>query len=369
LELPPPPDEHDEPNVRVRSAGAEPEAHARVASVRLFVARAVAADPGFRLDASNAAAVAAVCRRLDGLPLALELAAARVRALGPQTLAERLDDRFRVLRSDRRDVPDRQRTLHAAIAWSWEPLGPAERAVLRRLAVHVGGCTLEAAEQTCAGGDVAEADVMDVIVRLVDRSLVLTADDPGGVRYRLLESVAAFALARLAEAGESDAVRARRDDYYARVAECADAYRAGHSRIRWLARLDAEAANLRAALESAVRRRDARLALRLTASLAWYWIERGRVVHAGRSLGAALADAAAVHHLDGLAAARVLGDGAAIASALEGLAGARLLAGRADQAARLLGAAATVRAAAPSGEAAGDRPVTGDRPAPRRRPH
>ncbi|MFD0902454.1 ATP-binding protein [Actinomadura sediminis] len=319
---------------------------ADVPAVRLFVARAAAADPGFALDASNAAAVAAVCRRLDGLPLALELAAARVRALGPATLAARLDDRFRVLRSQRRDVPPRQRTLHAAIDWSWEPLAPAERAVLRRLAVHAGGCTLEAAEETCAGGDVDRAEVMDVIVRLVDRSLVQLADDPGGVRYRLLESVAAYALDRLADAGETAAVQDRHDDYYARVAECADAYRTGPARLRWLARLDAEAANLRRALESAARRGDARLALRLTSSLAWYWIERGRTGHAGRSLGAALAAAARPHHLDGLAAARVLGDAPAIASALDGLAGAELLAGRDDRAARLLGAAAAVREAA-----------------------
>ncbi|MEV5828679.1 BTAD domain-containing putative transcriptional regulator [Spirillospora sp. NPDC052242] len=319
---------------------------AEVPAVRLFVARAAAADPGFVLDASNAAAVAAVCRRLDGLPLALELAAARVRALGPATLAARLDDRFRVLRSERRDVPPRQRTLHAAIAWSWEPLAPAERAVLRRLAVHAGGCTLEAAEETCAGGDVDRAEIMDVIVRLVDRSLVLPADGPGGVRYRLLESVAAYALDRLADAGETGDVQERHDDYYARVAECADASRTGHARLRWLARLDAEAANLRRALESAVSRRDARLALRLTSSLAWYWIERGRAGHAGRALGAALAAAARPHHLDGLAAARALGDAAAAASALDGLAGAELLAGRDDRAARLLGAAAAVRAAA-----------------------
>ncbi|WP_199748088.1 AfsR/SARP family transcriptional regulator [Actinomadura sp. WAC 06369] len=325
-----------------------PRELAEVPAVRLFVARAAAADPGFALDASNAAAVAAVCRRLDGLPLALELAAARVRALGPATLAARLDDRFRVLRSDRRDVPPRQRTLHAAIAWSWEPLPPAERAVLRRLAVHTGGCTLEAAEETCAGGDVDRAEILDVVVRLVDRSLVLPADDPGGVRYRLLESVAAYALDRLADAGETGDVQGRHDEYYARVAECADAYRAGPARLRWLARLDAEAANLRRALESAVGRRDAHLALRLTASLAWYWIERGRAGHAGRALGAALAAAARPHHLGGLAAARALGDAPAVASALDGLAGAELLAGRDDRAARLLGAAAAVRAADPA---------------------
>ncbi|TDD36616.1 AfsR/SARP family transcriptional regulator [Actinomadura sp. KC06] len=328
----------------------DPAALAEAASVRLFTARAAAAAPGFALGPGNAAAVADICRRLDGLPLALELAAARVRALGAETLAARLDDRFRLLRSQRRDAPWRQRTLRAAMEWSWEPLGEAERAVLRRLALHPGGCTLEAAEKTCSGDGVDAAEIMDVMVGLVDRSLVMAADGPGGVRYRLLESVAAYALERLDEAGEHDRAERRRDAYYTVLAECAAEYRTGPARLRWLARLDADAANLRRVLESAGRRGDDALALRLTAALAWYWIERGRAGHARLSLGADLAAAATAQHLSALAAARDAGDAPGIAAALEGLAGAQVLAGRGDHAARLLGAAATVRPAAPVGD-------------------
>ncbi|MFI0367358.1 ATP-binding protein [Actinomadura sp. 1N219] len=321
----------------------DPTTLAETASVRLFTTRAAAAAPGFALGRANAAAVAAICRRLDGMPLALELAAARVRALGAGTLAARLDDRFRLLRSQRRDAPWRQRTLRAAIDWSWEPLDHAERAVLRRLSAHPGGCTLEAAEQTCSGGGVDAADVMDVIVRLVDGSLVMAADGPGGVRYRLLESVAAYAQERLHEAGEHDGTERRRDEYYLLLAECAEAYRTGPARLHWLARLDAETANLRRSLESAGQRRDTKLALRLTAALAWYWIERGRAGHARLWLGEGLAESATAQHLDGLTAARRTGDAAATAAALEGLAGAQVLAGQGDRAARLLGAAAAVR--------------------------
>ncbi|XVQ15431.1 BTAD domain-containing putative transcriptional regulator [Spirillospora sp. CA-255316] len=292
--LEPPPDgeigEHD------------PEALRRAASVRLFEARASAAAPGFALDRGNAADVAAICRRLDGIPLALELAAARVRALGTAQLAARLDDRFRLLGSGRRGLPERQRTLRAAIDWSWEPLDGTERAVLRRLAVHAAACTLDAAEEICSGDGVEQAEVVDAVARLVDRSLVVVADGPDGPRYRLLESVAAYALERLGEAGERERVQHRHDEYYTLVAECAEVFREGHARRRWLARLDADTANLRAAMESATRRGQDELARRLTRALAWYWIERGRTGEAGRSLWAALTESADAHRLDGLAA-------------------------------------------------------------------
>ncbi|MFI0357921.1 BTAD domain-containing putative transcriptional regulator [Actinomadura sp. 9N407] len=256
-------------------------------SVRLFTARAAAVAPGFTLDpgdSGDADAVAAICRRLDGIPLALELAAARVRALGVRPLADRLDDRFALLKSGRRGSPARQRTLRAMMDWSWEPLAAPERAVLRRLAVHAGGCTLEAAEETCAGDDVARSEIADVIARLVDRSLVTMV----GGRYRLLESVAAYCLERLREAGEDTRVQELHDIYYTRVAECAEAYRQAHARIRWLGRLDAETPNLRGALEGATRRGDTALARRLTSTLAWYWIERGREDEARRALGTVL---------------------------------------------------------------------------------
>src|SRR5581483_4155427 len=136
-------------------------------AVQLFVARVAAAVPGFALDAGNARVVAAICRRLDGLPLALELAAARVRALGVHALADRLDDRFRLLTTGKRDAPARQRTLRAMIDWSWELAAEPERVVLRRLAVHADGCTLTAAEQTCAGEDMDRADIAGLLGRLV----------------------------------------------------------------------------------------------------------------------------------------------------------------------------------------------------------
>ncbi|WP_018658356.1 BTAD domain-containing putative transcriptional regulator [Actinomadura flavalba] len=215
----------------------------------LFRERAAAAAPGFDAEPG---VVALICRRLDGLPLALELAASRVRGLSAEDLAARLDDRFALLSAGRRDAPARQRTLRAVLDWSWEPLPEPERAALRRLAVHAGGCTLDAAERV--GGATA-----DVLARLVDRSLVVHADG----RYRLLESVAAYALERLREAGEEDATRARHRAYYADLAAQADRGLRGPGQGRWLRRLDAEAGNL--------------AALRDVEPLCWYWFLRGRV--------------------------------------------------------------------------------------------
>ena len=160
--------------------------------------RAGAAAPGFRLDEGNAQAVAGLCRRLDGIPLALELAATRVRALGVHELLARLDDRFRLLVTGPRDAPPRQQTLWAVIDWSWELLTEPERLVLRRLAVAADGCSLPAAEAICAEDGL---DVLGLLARLVDRSLVVVADGPDGPRYRLLESVAAYGLQRLEQAG------------------------------------------------------------------------------------------------------------------------------------------------------------------------
>ncbi|WP_051109065.1 BTAD domain-containing putative transcriptional regulator [Actinomadura flavalba] len=264
------------------------------AAARLFAARASAAAPGFEPDEAGRAAVAVICRRLDGLPLALELAATRVRALGVHRLAERLDDRFRLLAAGHRDAPARQRTLRAVIDWSWEPLGAPERAVLRRLAVHPGGCSLEAAEAVC-GDDVP--DVFDVLARLVDRSLVVAVQDACGVRYRLLESVAAYCAERLTEAGEDAAVRRRRDAYYRDLAEEAEPHLTGPRQQWWLDVLDAEDVNVRAALDHATRGGDAATALRLANALTWYWFLRGRRREAHRALSAALA-------LDGPAAPR-----------------------------------------------------------------
>ncbi|MGN9837673.1 ATP-binding protein [Nonomuraea sp. H19] len=257
-------------------------------AVRLFVTRAAATAPGFALDAGNAEAIEAICRRLDGIPLALELAAAKVRTLGVHELENRLDDRFRLLAGRQRDVPARQRTLRAVIDWSWSLLTEPERVLLRRLAVHVGGCTLESVERACAGDGVAAADLADLLGRLVDRSLVVMADDGGTPRYRLLESIAAYCLERLGEAGELDLVRRRHRDHYTGLAERAEPRLRGHDQRLWLRRLDAEAANLRAALDGAIHDGAGDAAIRLANSLAWYWVLTGRLGEGRCALTAAL---------------------------------------------------------------------------------
>ncbi|WP_116246777.1 BTAD domain-containing putative transcriptional regulator [Nocardiopsis sp. FIRDI 009] len=259
---------------------------ARSGAVRLFTARARDAVPAFTLDARTASAVAVVCRRLDGIPLALELAATRLRHMGVDELAARLDDRFALLGMGRRDAPARQRTLRATIDWSWEPLPPVERRVLARLAVFADGCDLAAAEAVCAD---AEGAVLDTVGALADRSLVVVADRPDGTRYHLLESVAAYALDRLEEAGETRRSRLRHALHFADVAERADAALRGSAQRSWLERLDREAANLRAALDTAVREADADLALRLADALCWYRYLRGRTGESRRALDRALA--------------------------------------------------------------------------------
>jgi predicted ATPase/DNA-binding SARP family transcriptional activator len=254
-------------------------------AVQLFAMRAGAAAPGFRLDEDNAQAVAGLCRRLDGIPLALELAATRVRALGVHALLARLDDRFRLLVTGPRDAPPRQQTLWAVIDWSWELLTDPERLVLRRLAVAADGCSLPAAEAICAEDGL---DVLGLLARLVDRSLVVMADGPDGPRYRLLESVAAYGLQRLEQAGESGRLRVRHRRYYTNFAERAAPRLRRHDQRSWLRRLDAEAANLRSALDFALNDHDDD-ALRMVNALAWYWFLRGRLTEARRALEQALA--------------------------------------------------------------------------------
>ncbi|MFE4617191.1 BTAD domain-containing putative transcriptional regulator [Streptomyces sp. NPDC056747] len=272
-------------------------------AARLFTERAVAAAPDFASGSDGADedeaehesedelgevkdAVAEICRRLDGLPLALELAATRVRALGVRELAARLGDRFRVLASGQRGLPARQQTLRAVIDWSWDLLAPPEQAVLRRLAVPVGGCTLDAAETVCADDGIDRDEVVDLVGRLVDRSLVSTTRTADGPRYRLLESVAAYARERLHEAGEAGAVTARHADYYRRFAESAEPHLRGAGQRRRLARLDAESANIRAALDHGLRTAEARGTARLAAALCPWWLLRGRLHEARRTLAA-----------------------------------------------------------------------------------
>jgi predicted ATPase/DNA-binding SARP family transcriptional activator len=263
--------------------GAQPSAQA-VASygaVRLFAERAAATAPDFRVAADNVDDVLAVCRRLDGLPLALELAAARVRALGMRELAKRIEDRFTLLTTGPRSAPPRQRTLRAAIDWSWELLDTTERAVLRRLAVHGDSWTLEAAEAVAAADPVRRGDIVDVLARLVDRSLVVMRDGPDGPRYRMLESVLVYSLDRLREAGEDHETHERFTRHYLSLAEQAARESSPGERERWLRRLDAEVHHLRGAMEWALHVHDTDIADRLVEALAGYRSLRGLTAEAG----------------------------------------------------------------------------------------
>lgn len=253
------------------------EALRKYSAVRLFVARAAAAAPGFVLNADNASAVAAISRRLDGIPLALELAATRVRVLGVRQLAARMDERFDVLVAGQRGAPSRQQTLRAMIDWSWEQLDDLEKVVLRRLSVHADGVGLTAAERICADDELPVGRIVDLLARLVDRSLVLMVENEAGPRYRMLESVTLYGQQRLAEAGEADRVRDRRNDYFTELAEHARLRLRGAGQRRWLAVLAVEYANLRAAVVDSAQRQRADIALRLVDALSWYWYLRGRI--------------------------------------------------------------------------------------------
>ncbi|MER5830726.1 BTAD domain-containing putative transcriptional regulator [Streptomyces sp. NPDC002130] len=257
-------------------------------AVRLFVDRTRATDPDFVLDATTAPLVADVCRRLDGIPLALELAATRVRSLGIRELHDRLDDRFKVLNSGYRDAPSRHRTLQATLDWSWGLLDDRERTVLRRLSVFGEGCGLRAAEDVCSGGGVSSADVLDTLSLLVERSLAVRTEGPQGPRYRLLESVAVYARDKLAESGEHAETAARHLRHCVRLAERARPHLHEREQSRWFQYLDLEAANVQRALAEADRSGAAQEALRLVNSLTWYWYVRGRLGEARRALATAL---------------------------------------------------------------------------------
>ncbi|WP_432148286.1 BTAD domain-containing putative transcriptional regulator [Streptomyces sp. bgisy029] len=252
-------------------------------ALRLLAERGAAARTGFRTDAdeATAAACAEICRRLDGLPLAIELAAARLRMLTPRQIADRLDDRFRLLTNGSRTVLPRQQTLRAVVDWSWDLLDAAERAVLRRLSVFAGGCSLAAAEEVCAlpagpdGPAVERLDVAALLGSLVDKSLVVAAPGEGGeMRYRLLETVGEYAAERLAEAGERDAVERRHLVHFRELARTTGPTMRGSGQRAAIAAIQREYENLRTAHRHAVAARDEHEALCLVLSLSWYWMLR-----------------------------------------------------------------------------------------------
>jgi predicted ATPase len=256
------------------------EALVKTDTLQLFAARARAVDPGFELDAANAPAVARVCTRLDGLPLAIELAAARAKLLAPAEILDRLEREPNLLPSGPRDAPARQRTLAATIHWSYDLLGPDERLAFARLGVFSGGCTLDAAENVC---DIE----LDALSSLVDNNLLRRRDS----RFAMLETVRHFAVERLEEAGADD-LRRRHAEWLTELAESAQAANLrGEDPVPWLDRLEAEHDNFRAALAWAIGA-DVELALRLASALRIFWEVRGHFAEGARWLDEALARAA-----------------------------------------------------------------------------
>lgn len=259
-----------------RPAG--PDELLRYEAVRLFVERAAAVAPAFSLSEETATGVARICFRLDGLPLALELAAARIDALAPDALAERLDDRFRLLRTGSRTAPTRQQTLEATLQWSHDLLAPPEATLFRRLAVFAGGFELDAVEEVCSGDGLERAEIADALARLAEKSLVVVEHRGGARRYRLLETIRAYSEARLVEAAERDAVARRHAGWLTALVERQDSHLSG---------LEPEQGNLRAALETLLEQ-DPDEALRLCARVWPFWLRRIELSEARRWLVEAL---------------------------------------------------------------------------------
>jgi predicted ATPase/class 3 adenylate cyclase len=250
-------------SLAIPGAGASLDDVVRADAVRLFVDRAQAVKDDFVLSNTNAAAVIQVCERLDGVPLAIELAAARVTAMNPAELARRLDRRFEVLAGGRRRAVERHQTLRAAIDWSYDLLSEPERRLLARLAVFAGGCTLEAAEAVCSDDPIAAHEVFELLASLVARSLVVADDTGPETRYRLLETIRQYGEERLAEAGDTDRLRRRHAEYFIEFVRVVRGHVFGPAQIEWAARLAREHDNLLTAMAFALDIHDGDLAFGL----------------------------------------------------------------------------------------------------------
>ena len=268
------------PSLSLPDAKAVPRAEGltRYAAVRLFVDRASAVNSHFNLDDANAAAIVSICRQLDGIPLALELAAARIRSMSVEELERRIDKRFNILTGGSRTALPRQQTLLALIDWSYDLLAPAERTVLARLAIFVGGWTLQAAEHVCAFEDVSEEDVLDLLASLVDKSLVVAEERSRATRYRMLGTMREYARERLRATRDEDAVTLRHVAHYLTLVEEAEPHLVGPRQGEWFEQLDFERENILAAHAACDRQEDgAMMGLRLVHATKRYWVSRGQL--------------------------------------------------------------------------------------------
>jgi len=262
---------------------------AKYEAVRLFVERAGSSKPGFTMDTANASAIAQACYRLDGIPLALELAAARVGTLTVTQIVERLDARFGLLTGGARTALPRHQTLRATMDWSHDLLSSKEQALFRRLAVFAGGFTLEAAEAVGAGDQVPGDDVLELLAQLLAKSLLVAAGTDREVRYGMLETVRQYSQERLDASTDAAAAQERHQRYYVEFAEAAEPHLEGPEQLVWLDRIETEHDNLRAALAWGAGHGDAEPMLRLCAALWWFWYVRGYHSEGRRWLGDALA--------------------------------------------------------------------------------
>jgi predicted ATPase/class 3 adenylate cyclase len=253
------------------------------AAVQLFIDRALAVKSSFHVNNFNAPAVASICRHLDGIPLAIELAAARVRSMSVDEVNRRLDQRFRLLTDGSRTALPRQQTLRSLIDWSYDLLNDGEKALLRGVSVFLGGWTLEGAQEVCVGAGVHEDAVLDLLTSLVDKNLVVAEERNGATRYRLLETVRQYAADRLLESGEAGQLRDRHLAYFLAVAEQAAPQLRGPDQQAWLDRLETEHDNFRSALTwSSAAAGDGAGGLRLAGALSWFWLVHG---HFGEGRG------------------------------------------------------------------------------------
>ena len=263
----------------------------------LFAQRARAAGSAFDLTPASVRAVAEICRRLDGLPLAIELAAAKAKLLPPSALLQRLEQRLPLLTDGAADLPERQRTMRTAIAWSYDLLGSAEQAAFRHLAVCVGGCTLEAA-QAVIGGDGSSNALLERLATLVDHSLIGVREDARGEpRISQLEVIREYALERLTEVGDLDQARARHAEHCLHLAEAASAHLIGSpDQAAWLLRLEQERGNMLAALEWAREKGAHQIGMRLVAALGPFWYFRGYLTEGRRWIETFLAATESTEH-------------------------------------------------------------------------
>ncbi|HEY8800136.1 MAG TPA: hypothetical protein VIM20_06005, partial [Candidatus Limnocylindrales bacterium] len=261
-------------------------------AVRLFIARARAVRPDFQVTNENAPSVAGIAARLHGMPLAIELAAARVKLLSPDAILERLEHQLGVLASGSRDLPERQQTLRAAIAWSHDLLDDGERRLLARLSVFVGGCELDSADAVCGPANELGSglDILDGLTALADQSLVRAEEVDGETRFRMLDTIREFAAERLTESGERDEIERRHSATFLVLAETVTPRLTGDDQRRWLGRLERDHDNIRAVLDRAVAAGDGSTAIRLGFAMWRYWQKRGHLTEARRRLQA-MADA------------------------------------------------------------------------------